>query len=191
MHKQKSCSGFNLIETAIVLGVVGLIIGGIWVAAAAVSENRKQTRALEQIIYYTDRIKNVFYGHTSTAGSYFVLWDVAGGINIRRSAWDTYLPPDMYSTVSGNRPTSPWGGIVNIFIYPAERYVSVSYENIPRGSCIKLGPKIYALARTQLRLNPDGYYVNTTLGGDISTPDLAGAGCNSATSNTIYLEYNY
>jgi len=30
-------SGFNLIEAAIVLGVVGLVIGGIWIAAASVS----------------------------------------------------------------------------------------------------------------------------------------------------------
>jgi len=34
-------SGFNLIEAAIVLGVVGLIIGGIWVAASAVSESKR------------------------------------------------------------------------------------------------------------------------------------------------------
>ena len=30
---------FSLIEAAIVLGVVGLVVGGIWVAAAAVNEN--------------------------------------------------------------------------------------------------------------------------------------------------------
>lgn len=33
----RSKNGFNLIEATIVLGVVGLVIGGIWVAAAAVS----------------------------------------------------------------------------------------------------------------------------------------------------------
>lgn len=32
--------GFNLIEAAIVLGVVGLVIGGIWVAASAVRNNQ-------------------------------------------------------------------------------------------------------------------------------------------------------
>lgn len=30
--------GFNLIEAAIVLGVIGLVIGGIWVAAAAIND---------------------------------------------------------------------------------------------------------------------------------------------------------
>lgn len=32
---------FSLIEAAIVLGVVGLVIGGIWVAAAAVQETMR------------------------------------------------------------------------------------------------------------------------------------------------------
>lgn len=33
--------GFSLIETAIVLGIVGLVIGGIWVAAAIVIKNQQ------------------------------------------------------------------------------------------------------------------------------------------------------
>lgn len=37
--KHNSRFGLSLIETAIVLGVVGLVIGGIWVAAVAVREN--------------------------------------------------------------------------------------------------------------------------------------------------------
>jgi hypothetical protein len=32
-------SGFNLIEAAIVLGAIGLVIGGIWIAASAVNRN--------------------------------------------------------------------------------------------------------------------------------------------------------
>ncbi len=31
--------GFNLVEAAIVLGVVGLVIGGIWTGAASVKQN--------------------------------------------------------------------------------------------------------------------------------------------------------
>ena len=35
------CKGFSLVEAAIVLGVIGLVIGGIWVAVNAVRENHK------------------------------------------------------------------------------------------------------------------------------------------------------
>lgn len=38
--------GFNLVEAAIVLGVVGIVIGGIWVTASTVMENIKVNQAL-------------------------------------------------------------------------------------------------------------------------------------------------
>ena len=38
---KRRCRGFNLIEMAIVLGVIGVIIGGIWTAASAVQRNLK------------------------------------------------------------------------------------------------------------------------------------------------------
>jgi type II secretory pathway pseudopilin PulG len=34
LRRRQSQQGFNLIEAAIVLGVIGLVIGGIWVGAA-------------------------------------------------------------------------------------------------------------------------------------------------------------
>ena len=41
MTRQNHKRGFNLIEAAIVLGVVGLVVGGIWVAAANIRQNMK------------------------------------------------------------------------------------------------------------------------------------------------------
>jgi len=37
--------GFNLIEAAIVLGIVGLVLGGIWIAASSVMERQRESRA--------------------------------------------------------------------------------------------------------------------------------------------------
>src|SRR6185369_4823894 len=39
-------TGFSLIEAAIVLAIVGLVIGGIWVAASAVATKMKISRTL-------------------------------------------------------------------------------------------------------------------------------------------------
>lgn len=44
---KKGNAGFNLIEAAIVLGVVGLVIGGIWVAAASISHRLSVNKMLE------------------------------------------------------------------------------------------------------------------------------------------------
>lgn len=45
----KASGGFSLVESAIVLAIVGLIIGGIWVAAAAVNRERALNRTVEII----------------------------------------------------------------------------------------------------------------------------------------------
>jgi hypothetical protein len=47
---RKKRRGFNLIESAIVLGVVGLVIGGIWVAAAKVSADLSYSRDIQLLI---------------------------------------------------------------------------------------------------------------------------------------------
>lgn len=52
--------GFNLIEAAIVLGVVGLVIGGIWYSAAAMYENYKVNKTVEQSLMIYQCIKNRF-----------------------------------------------------------------------------------------------------------------------------------
>lgn len=50
LRSNKRC-GFNLIESAIVLGVVGLVVAGIWVAAAALSERREINNIKDLISY--------------------------------------------------------------------------------------------------------------------------------------------
>jgi len=40
--------GFSLVETVIVLGVTGLLVGGIWVAVATVSSSMKRTALISQ-----------------------------------------------------------------------------------------------------------------------------------------------
>ncbi len=49
--------GFNLIESAVVLGIVGLVIGGIWVAASAVMERNKQTATLNMVVSTVEKIR--------------------------------------------------------------------------------------------------------------------------------------
>jgi hypothetical protein len=55
-----SRAGFNLIEAAIVLGVVGLIVGGIWAAASSAYENMRQQSASKQLLALVQNIRGFY-----------------------------------------------------------------------------------------------------------------------------------
>lgn len=58
--------GFTLIEIAIVLTIVGLVIGGIWLAASTVLNNNRKSEATRQIIQIVQNVKNLFANQTGT-----------------------------------------------------------------------------------------------------------------------------
>jgi hypothetical protein len=88
--------GFNLIEAAIVLGVVGLVIGGIWVAAAQVQENLRISKFSGQLVSIQSSVRQLFY-RKGPIPSGEVSSLIAAGI----------FPADM---VSNSQVYSPWGG---------------------------------------------------------------------------------
>ena len=57
---RKKRRGFNLIESAIVLGVVGLVIGGIWVAADSVQQSQRINETSSGVIAICDQITNLY-----------------------------------------------------------------------------------------------------------------------------------
>jgi hypothetical protein len=54
--------GFNLVEAAIVLGVVGLVIGGIWMAASAVQKKLRLQKEVTGIITITNNLRTLYRG---------------------------------------------------------------------------------------------------------------------------------
>ena len=65
--RQKTRRGFNLIESAIVLGVVGAVIGGIWVAASAVNDHIKWYQLEKGWMYYLGAVDAQFDARTIIA----------------------------------------------------------------------------------------------------------------------------
>ncbi len=63
--------GFSLIESAIVLGIVGLVLGGIWLAAATVSENHKVSKMTEGLLVLIEKTRRINTGFSpnSIAGA--------------------------------------------------------------------------------------------------------------------------
>ncbi|HRJ12442.1 MAG TPA: type II secretion system protein [Alphaproteobacteria bacterium] len=59
--------GFTLIEIAIVLTIVGLVIGGIWLAASTVLNNNKKSELSRQVVQIVQNTKNLFANQTGAS----------------------------------------------------------------------------------------------------------------------------
>ncbi len=104
---------FTLTELAIVLGVVGILIGGIWVAASSVYNNRNIGRAQQELITIVQNIRAFNPNQTSlSGGGDLTAYLAAGGA----------FPSDMVSqaVTSGTTstyPLSPWATPVRVQAY--------------------------------------------------------------------------
>lgn len=60
LRRRTKRRGFNLIEAAIVLGVIGLVIGGIWVAASAVTRANNVNTFISRVARIVDDVQSNF-----------------------------------------------------------------------------------------------------------------------------------
>lgn len=116
-------SGFNLIEIAIVLAVIGLVIGGIYVAASAVTEKNRQQAQMKIMLQIVANVRAVYQSqNTFTA----LTNDQIRQIGI--------MPGDV--AYDGTRFMGPYGeiallpGITQTFV--------ITMTNISRAGCIAI-----------------------------------------------------
>ena len=109
---------FSLIEAAIVLGVVGLVIGGIWTAAAVVNDNIRQRQTADGWGYYVSYIGQT-YQKSLTA-------KLTMGADIDLIMGPTVPLPAGWSLTS-NRPTDPYGNKLYMSIQPGGQVFTIGY----------------------------------------------------------------
>jgi hypothetical protein len=137
MTARKRHRGFNLIEAAVVLGVVGLVIGGIWYAAASLQRDARRQDIQTMLGKIAQRYIEVYSGFEHSG---FCPWPQNNPI-------DSLFPDEQlyYKTaIPGNyinarcvqyfirRPTGIYFGVV------------LNAGNIPRGVGYAFGPLDYA-----------------------------------------------
>ena len=177
--------GFNLVEAAIVLGVIGLVIGGIWAAASSLSESRKVSLAATGTLKAVDNIRKMFPGPQMYP------------INITQAMTNSMVyAPLIYEGVdgfdlSGTTPKSPFGdryaaALRAHFTDPTQNYIFVRFFSLRYSECIKVMSQIWAIG---------SYFINyaSVEGTSITLPlTLASieTACNSSLS-TRFVEFRF
>jgi type II secretory pathway pseudopilin PulG len=169
--------GFNLIEAAIVLGIVGLVVGGIFAAASATYDNLKAQDTSKGIVQIVQNLKSVYSNNPAAAV-----------VNDDSLATAGIIPKDWnpVNTIAGAR--NPYGGTVAI-AGPVNAVV-ITLTGFSQAQCGQF------ISRLSSSLN--GSNITSIFGGGAgnavtvfpTTTTLAAAACGAAVNNTVTVTAN-
>ena len=180
--------GFTLTEIAIVLGIIGLILGAIWTAASSVYSNQRVNHANTALMQIVSGIRSLY----ATSGS-------DTGMTITSLYAANALPTDLSAT-GGTTMISPFPGGATTIVPTTDGYgFLVTMSGLTTASCISMLMNIAgssrdpglsnATAATTALATPASVGNPLTV---VATPALANAtiangfgGCNAAATGLI------
>lgn len=195
----KTRMGFSLVEAAIVLAVVGGVVGAIWVAAATVIENHRVNKTVEQSLMIYQCVKNGFPrlkcdGTNICLSGSLTNWrtqtNVVGNFgcipeDVQRSGTSPTLYYDMFGkelfVIFDDAGDGSARMLIRIGTWPA--------QSNPIGLCAKLANRIANLANTN-----DIWDIQT---GIHTNPNFLSLGinewitkCENSESQSISIKFN-
>jgi hypothetical protein len=179
---------FTLTEIAIVLGLIGLILGTIWVAASAVYTNMRVDMTTRGIIAFAQGMRNMY-------GNQGLMETGANAITVTQLIGAGIVPNDLVNT-TGNGLADSWGGTI-IFTpattinLPGDSFV-LDLANIPQAACVGL------LTDTSAKSTNSGLYglaagaaAFTTIAGVGTTTDYPPATAVTDCTATSHVGYAF
>ncbi|MCL2469171.1 MAG: type II secretion system GspH family protein [Alphaproteobacteria bacterium] len=112
-HIHKRTRGFTLMEAAIVLGIIGLITAGIWVAAAAVLKQKRVTESYGILIQISQNMRALYEKHP-----YFSRFSPGEDITVPMRQAGVF-PADLFASAADNVPRNPWNTPISITVGPS------------------------------------------------------------------------
>ncbi len=179
-------AGFNLIEAAIVLGIVGLIVGGIWAAAASAYENMRQQAASKNLLSLAQNVRG-FYAQNPADS---IDTDVENLFSLG------LLPADMVvGTAGAHTLRHQWGGAVTLSDTSASGLASfsITFTKMNSEACRNFIMRNANAARGSglLVVGTDGGVVMDIANNSSATTDIAGVNgrCGSTTQRDVYFTF--
>lgn len=161
--------GFSLIEAAIVLGVVGAVIGTIWVSAANMYEEYKVSKTVEGIFTTARNIQNLISFRDGE--------EIGPGVNITATLLSAGVFPKDW--VSDNKITTPIGSNLVAGNEVFQFYISLAPTYT---SCIKMMVRATSFSAMTGNRNA-GVYIGTSQ----NRPNLARI---MIYANSVYVPYD-
>ncbi len=178
--------GYNLIEAAIVLGVAGLIVAGIFSAWGAVSSQNRMRRAQDQIMVIVNQIR-------STYGNRSQMDNTTDGLAFTNALVNAGLLPDSWiSNTTSNALGNPYGGtiVVTPDSMPSSTMkdsMNITLSQVSQKDCYKLASNMVGAARNQGLYKIDSATISTTS----TFAQVKNSVCTNATSpNSLRLFFS-
>jgi len=186
--------GFNLIEAAIVLGVVGVVLGGIWTAASVVTNKMQLNTECKGVISTVNNIQNLISRRDAML--------IGDGVSITALGVSAKVFPSDWVVAPNGRARDPLGGIHGLTNYdggaPRFNYI---ISNISSAACVNLISKI-SLAGGSGYYSGNGLnYITRMMGASMwyattfpVTPEQAATACAgfiNDTTNYIVFTFGY
>jgi len=173
--------GFTLTEAAIVLGIVGLILGAIWVAAASVYANLRVKQTSEQLIQIAQAIRALHATNTTIPAATTMIQLARAGA----------IPKDMLNDATNPTiVTNIWGGVmtasdVRTTVGAAGDGFVITFPAVPQQACVDLAVRNSGQGR-DAGLVGIANAAATTTAFPLSTADaIAICGNTTAVGNTL------
>lgn len=171
LHRQRS-RAFSLIEAAIVLGVIGVVIGGIWAGANAVAISNQKSDVLKTTLSIVQGVRNLYVGQT-----------VASNIHITSDIVQAGIVSAGWVNGSGTI-SSPWNQ--DVTIYATSNGVHIRLDGMPKALCADLVFRMPSLVTRTEELTTD---VGCTA--NIASPISRSAATTYCSSTTNIVRWNF
>jgi prepilin-type N-terminal cleavage/methylation domain-containing protein len=189
--------GFTLTEIPIVLGIVGLILGAIWVAAAAVYNNLRVGHANTEILQIAQGVRTL-YATSNTTG-------VVAITNLTLPLMTAHvIPSDIATSPASASGTNPWaGGTTQVWTPATADSFTIQMTAVPQAACISLlsgvagisrDASLFGVGSTTAAAPVVGAVAGTpiaTAAGQIAvvTPTIATTACSNLTTNIVQFAF--